>query len=408
MSLTRLVYYSAVISGYAAFVGWLIAEMLFFRSDAANGLGTAVSVAAIVGGMIGLGLSLVAGMSNFQWSQLLRRGLPGMIGGGLGGALGGLLGNALYAQYPYVLSRVLGWLIVGLMIGVVDGLYERSKSRIRNGLIGGSLGGLLGGILFDPVLKIITSPSGMSSRALAFVILGLCIGALIGLAQVVFKDAWLTVLDGYRSGRQLILGQRVTILGQAEHLALPFRGPLNKELEPEHVRITRQPNGVFVVEDNHTKLGTRLNNQPLQHPTPLKNGDVIKFGTNFVRFNERASKDGSPIAAVMQPPGVATAAPPVPKRKSPSSAKPAADPINVAGRAAPAEANANPTPASPPLGPKVVRVAPSAPAPAPTPARPAPPSASPPPMPAPAAGHPAPAGTPARLSAPPPPRRKNS
>ena len=128
---------------------------------------------------------------------------------------------------------------MGLGIGAVDGLYERSNSKIRNGLIGGGIGGLLGGLLFDPIQNLITSQSGMSSRATAFVILGICIGAMIGFTQVVLKEAWLTVLDGYRAGRQLILGQVVTYLGRGDHLPLPFLGPMNLELETEHVKITR-------------------------------------------------------------------------------------------------------------------------------------------------------------------------
>ena len=114
---------------------------------------------------------------------------------------------------------------MGAGIGVVEGLYERSPAKLRNGLIGGGIGGLLGGILFDPIFRLMaSSSSGMSSRATAFVILGMCIGILIGLVKVVFKDAWLTVLDGYRPGRELILSDAQTILGRAEYASLPFMG----------------------------------------------------------------------------------------------------------------------------------------------------------------------------------------
>ena len=64
----------------------------------------------------------------------------------------------------------------------------------------------------------------MISRATAFVILGMCIGILIGLVKVVLKEAWLTVLDGYRPGRQLILSEAETVLGRAEYAALPVHG----------------------------------------------------------------------------------------------------------------------------------------------------------------------------------------
>ena len=323
MSLIRLVYYSAFIAGWAAFFGWLVSERLFFSGGGELGMLQTFLVGGIIGAAIGLGLNAVAGMANAQWKELLRRALPGLAGGFLGGAVGGTIGDFLYLLG---LPRAIGWMIMGLGIGVIEGAYEKSKSKIRNGLIGGGIGGLLGGALFDPIQRLIATDSGMSSRAAAFVILGICIGALIGLAQVVLKEAWLTVLDGYRAGRQLILSQPLTALGRADNLPMPFLGPMNKDLEAEHVKIARRADGSYVVEDNHTRLGTRLNNQPLAGPAVLKNGDVIKFGANFVRFNERQRRSAAeaPAAASVPAAQVATAPPPPPTaRKQPPAPKPA-------------------------------------------------------------------------------------
>jgi hypothetical protein len=313
MSFVRIVYYSALAGGWGAFAGWLLAEILFFRSGIEEGVMQAAAVGAIVGAGIGLGLSVVAGLANGSITEIARRALPGLVGGGFGGALGSFVGDVIYSLLPS-LGRAPGWVIVGVGIGMVEGLYDRSASKLRNGLIGGALGGLLGGLLFDLIQKWVVRGSGMSSRAAGFVILGLAIGLLIGLVQVVLKDAWLTVLDGYRPGRQLILSRPVTALGRGDHLPLPFLGPMNAGIESEHLRIVRQPSGTFVLEDNQSKLGTRLNNQPVTQPAPLNDGDVIKFGTNFVRFNERRrSKGQEPITPAFQ--GQVRSAPPPPVRK---------------------------------------------------------------------------------------------
>ncbi|HVX14597.1 MAG TPA: FHA domain-containing protein [Pirellulales bacterium] len=372
MSFIRIVYYSALAGGWGAFLGWLLAEILFFHAGQAGGSVQVAAIGALVGAAIGLGLSVVAGLANGQLAQIAMRALPGVVAGGFGGALGSFVGDLLY---PY-LGRAPGWMIVGIGIGIVEGLYERSASKLRNGLIGGALGGLLGGLLFDPIVHLVAHGSGMSSRAAAFVILGAAIGALIGLVQVVLKDAWLTVLDGYRPGRQLILSRAVTALGRGDHLPLPFLGPMNAGIESEHVRIVRQSNGAFVLEDNQSKLGTRLNNQPLMQPTVLSDGDVIKFGTNFVRFNERRRKGGQePISPAFQ--GQVRAAPPPPPVRKPA---PAAPP----GPTAPPRPVAQPKPAAPsrPEG------IPPSPAPRTTggkpdkpPARPAAPGSIPPPPP---------------------------
>lgn len=317
MSFVRIVYYSALAGGWGAFVGWLAAEILFFRSGAEEGAMQAAAVGALVGAGISLGLSVVAGLANGSAAEIIRRALPGVVAGGFGGAIGSLVGDVL----DKMLGRAPGWMIVGLGIGIVEGLYDRSASKLRNGLIGGALGGLLGGLLFDVIQKGVVHGSGMSSRAAGFVVLGIAIGALIGLVQVVLKDAWLTVLDGYRPGRQLILSRPVTALGRGDHLPLPFLGPMNAGIKSEHVRIIRQSNGAFVLEDNQSKLGTRLNNSPVAQPTPLKDGDVIKFGTNFVRFNERRRNKGQePITPAFQ--GQVRAAPPPPVRKHPPAPQP--------------------------------------------------------------------------------------
>ena len=170
---------------------------------------------------------------------------------------------------------------MGLAIGSAAGIYEKSPSKCRNGVIGGALGGLLGGFLFDH------TGAGMAARATGFVILGGSIGALIGLTQLVLKEAWLTVVDGFRPGRELILGQTVTMLGRGDHLALPFLGYPGRDLESEHARIVRQTDGTFTLEDNRSRLGTRLNGQTILAATPLKDGDLIKLGSNIIRFNQR-------------------------------------------------------------------------------------------------------------------------
>src|SRR5438874_1507735 len=55
-----------------------------------------------------------------------------------------------------------------------------------------------------------------TALAVGLAILGLCIGLLIGLAQVILKEAWLRVESGFRPGRELILSKTDTTLGRAE------------------------------------------------------------------------------------------------------------------------------------------------------------------------------------------------
>ncbi len=370
----------------------------------------------------------MAGMANAQWKQLLKRVGSGLVAGGIGGAIGGALGDFLYATASVrdvlgeVLSRSVGWMMMGAGIGVVEGLYERSPAKLRNGLLGGAVGGLLGGFILEKGSSLISAgfrASSMSSAATAFVILGICIGVLIGLVKVALKEAWLTVRDGYRPGRQLILAEASVLLGRAEYATLPFMGRVDAdEVELEHAHIIRQSGGQFLLVDNNSRTGVRVNNVRVNGSVILKQGDTIKIGVNSIEFNERHRRDGvktEPAAGTPPAQRPAVQRPPI---QCPSDDDPFDGRAGTWRPPAAAQPASRPVlPASPPQ--PVARVQPPKPAAAPPPVRPAvpppqpqkPAAAAPPPI-RPAARLPAPqpqkpaavAPPPIRPAAPPPPR----
>jgi len=165
-----------LVAGWCAWAGWLVSELLFFGPAAQPGTFQAGLLGGILGGLIGLGLALLAGLANAQGKRLLLRAATGLASGCLGGITGDLLAAC-------GLPRGIGWLIAGLGIGAGNGLYERSMSQTRNGLLGGAVGGLLGGLIFDPIQGLIATESGAAGRAVACVVLGVCTGTFIALAQ---------------------------------------------------------------------------------------------------------------------------------------------------------------------------------------------------------------------------------
>jgi hypothetical protein len=352
-----MVYYSAVIGGWSAFVGWFIAELAFFG----GGAWSVIFMAGFVGAAIGAGLAIVSGLSNGQWKQQVVRSLPGLGGGFLGGAIGGALGDFLFS---FGIPRFVGWMIMGMGIGVVEGLYERSKTKIRNGLIGGGLGGMGGGLMFGVVGSLFADTGqGMASRAIGFVILGIFIGAMIGLVQVVLKDAWLTVLDGYRAGRQLILSQNMTVLGRSEYCPLPFIGAANSDLELEHVHIYRNDNGTFDADDPGSQVGTLLNGQKLSSRQSLKDGDIIRLGGNYIRFSERSGGGESGDVKAAPGPQKAVFAPPPPKAAPPKAPPASPAPKREVPKSPPAAPKSDPRPPSPPSGEGGIRPVPPPPPP---------------------------------------------
>jgi hypothetical protein len=340
MSLSRFVYYSAIIGGWAALAAWAVLEAVLLRGGSEFGAGTVTATGAVVGAAIGAGLNLVSGTANAQWRKQIRRAAAGVLGGGIGGALGGLAGQAMVAAN---LPFALGWVVMGAAIGVAEGCCDRSITKVRNGLLGGTLGGLLGGLLFTPVSH---AGSDLSGRALAFTILGISIGALIGLTHVALRHAWLTVLEGFRPGRQLILGQTATMLGRGDHLPLPLLGVAGRDIEAEHARITRTPDGRFAIEDNHSRIGTLLNGKPIHDAAALADGDLIRLGSNILRFSLRSGRGERAVAppAGAKPPSAMPLPPPPPGAtpqsppsapKVPTSAIPAKPPSQSGGRIPP-------------------------------------------------------------------------
>jgi hypothetical protein len=423
MSLLRTVYLGAVICGWMAFAGWLGAEILrqgVVLGDAASApgqsaasdarflgsrtLGAALSteknqtIAAfcLVGAAIGAGLGLSGGLSNWQLRPQIFRMLRGLIAGGLGGITGGWVGAMIYQTFAsgggaYWWVRPLGWMAAGGLVGLADGLFTFSRNRMRNGVIGGLCGGVIGGILFDPIGAVVARTSGASdpsfhfeitSRAAGFVAVGLCIGGAIGLTHFLLRHAWLTVLDGDRPGRQVILAGSSLTLGSDPGAGLPFLREADRTLLPAHVRIERARDGSFsllaaspgadadvtIVKNDHRETFS-LRNQGGKG-IALGNDFVITCGRNSIRFNEKSRRSDvpAPSAAPAPGPAPATPAPPLPKPPPVPQAQPApvpAPPKQPEAATAPPRASA-PAPAAPPKPVVAPTVAPK-PAPAPSP-----------------------------------------
>ena len=220
MSFKRLILSYTLCGGAWAFAGWAAAE--FLQGEAGRWFSVALTC-GLVGGALGVGLSLFTTPGNASWWSRAKRIAPGLITGVLAGAVGGSLGNLFFNTLHW--SRAIGWTVMGAGLGSADGLYERSPARLKRGLIGGAAGGLAGGLLFNAVASLLSTLPGGAGRATAFVMLGGCVGALIGVARVLFADAWLTVIEGDRPGRRLLLDESCGCSGRAEYAAVVLLKP---------------------------------------------------------------------------------------------------------------------------------------------------------------------------------------
>jgi hypothetical protein len=300
MSFKVFVYYCALCGGWAAFLTWAVVYATGITNLEPTAGGSYWLRAGLTGAVLG---TLIAGAIGAVDAVLnavgFQRGLRvllclgvGLVGGLFGGVVGQLLNEVL--RVPVFV----GWMLAGSLIGGSIGVFDLLRAflgnhdiraalkKTLNGVLGGVLGGLLGGVPFtflvggDTTLK--------SSLTVNLVILGMCIGLLVGLAQVILKDAWLRVESGFRAGRELLLTKDVTTIGRAESSDLGLFG--DNAIEKTHARILLK-NNRYLLEDADTEAGTFVNDRPVgAKPVPLRKGDLIRVGRSVLRFGERQKR----------------------------------------------------------------------------------------------------------------------
>jgi hypothetical protein len=294
MSFRLFIYYCAICGGWAAFLSWGIVQGVDFRGIANPYLRTAL-IAAVLGLLVAGALGFVDAYLNAVGAQrFVRVGIClgiGLIGGVIGGLIGQFLNSKLHAPF------FIGWILVGVGIGASIGIFDLLQAarkggdihaplkKTLNGIYGGLVGGFLGGVLFGWMFPNPYIPR--TDLAISLVILGLCIGLLVGLAQVILKEAWLKVAQGFRAGRELLLAKDETTIGRAESCDLGLFG--DNGIERLHARILLQ-NHRYLLADADTPGGTFLNDERIGKPTPLKSGDLIRVGNSVIEFGERQKR----------------------------------------------------------------------------------------------------------------------
>jgi hypothetical protein len=305
MSFKWFVYFTALCGGWAAFVGWALGRMLeterTFLDVGVKGL--------LLGLLIALALGVVDALWNLpsgRYAQMAQRVGVCLLVGCVGGLLGSLLGQTLYELTNNAFFRVLGWTITGLLIGMSIGVFEfvtalrqqrptkAPRAKLLKGLAGGALGGLAGGslsgVLGEAILAILHAEDrGLywSPTAIGFVALGMCIGLMVGLSQVLFREAWIRVQSGFRAGREQLLTKDETIIGRAEGSDIALFG--DPGVERSHARIVRRGDR-FVLENIGAASATYVNDTPVQGPTALRSGDLIRVGRSVLSFGERQKR----------------------------------------------------------------------------------------------------------------------
>jgi hypothetical protein len=189
-----------------------------------------------------------------------------------------------------MLSRGLVWAVAGMAMGLGQGIALRSKRMVLNGLLGGLVGGLLGGLLFDPIFELFQRRSaqfvgGELSRAVGFMVIGLGVGLMIGIVELLARDAWLKMLVGPLAGKEFVLFKNPTVIGSSPKADIYlFKDP---EVDPTHALLHAVGDG-YEVEDRAGSGRTLLNGRPVRR-AHLENGDQLRIGRTVLSFGIKES-----------------------------------------------------------------------------------------------------------------------
>ncbi|MBI2804972.1 MAG: FHA domain-containing protein [Planctomycetes bacterium] len=323
MSFRLFVYYCALGGAWAGFIGWFFGAVLA-PSGGVGYFGTVLRTSVqgmLLALVIALGLSFLDATFNVSLRQIgkvILRVFAAVFVGVFAGLFGSFIGGSLYYLAQKIeteaiqrifsaIAFIFGWTIVGLLIGLsicffelVTGLVTRKDfggafKKFVKCVIGGTIGGILGGVVASAaqfVGGVVFSgrdPNKLwTPTALGFIAIGACIGLLVGLAQIILKEAWIRVEAGFRPGREMLISKESTSIGRAEGSDIALFG--DSGVEKTHANIVLE-GGRYFLEDLQTPGGSYVNDQRVQGKTPLKTGDLIRVGRSVLRFNERAKRN---------------------------------------------------------------------------------------------------------------------
>ncbi|MBI4860088.1 MAG: hypothetical protein HY815_07465 [Candidatus Riflebacteria bacterium] len=179
----------------------LVAAMIGLTIGAADGAVCRLLRRAVLGGFVGFLCGFIGGfvcsiIANIAYAPLNKLAM-GQTGTGFGGL-------STFGFVVQVTGRTLAWGLAGIAMGLGQGIALRSKRLFLYGLLGGIVGGLLGGMLFDPIDFILLGqdkPSSHFSRMIGFLVIGASVGAMIGIVELLARDAWLRMIQGPLAGK---------------------------------------------------------------------------------------------------------------------------------------------------------------------------------------------------------------
>jgi hypothetical protein len=268
---------------------------------------SAILMFPLIAGLVGLMIGAVEGIVCRTWSRAAWSAaiglLIGVVGGGLstvaGGFIYGLLGLAAGNSDPQaglgaflfqMFRRGLAWTIAGMAMGLGQGFALKSPKLKFNGFVGGMVGGLIGGLLFDPINFIFLADDGVLgaelSRAIGFSVIGGAVGVMIGLTDMLTRDAWLKVAKGVLQGKEFSFSRTPIRLGSSPKNEIYLFKDLKVSAFHAEIRKLRD---TYEIVDLGSETGTLVDGVRVERAR-LNDGARIGIGTSEFQYFTREKK----------------------------------------------------------------------------------------------------------------------
>ncbi len=289
-------YQKSLLGGLGGLFGWGLMTVLVHVST-----GTTVRLYfkdMLTGALIGLALGACTGAWDglFRARSLRRIAAGARVGamlGLVGGLVGLVVGELIFSLAGGgLLPRAIGWGLFGALVGANEGVSKRMPQKTLFGAYGGLLGGLIGGSTYEStagLLQLVGCERNFAialGGAVGLVLLGLCVGLMVGFVEDLLRTAWLLFTSGRFEGQTRTLDPRkpATLVGRSELADICILA--DPAVAAEHARLVWADGG-FVLEAlggevrvKHIAGGEFV---PVQRHA-LSPGDLIQIGSSRARY----------------------------------------------------------------------------------------------------------------------------
>jgi hypothetical protein len=262
---------------------------------------------ATVAAMIGLGIGATDGIICRIPQRAIVGGLVGALVGFVGGLVSGVVANIVYMPLSSAAERQMGsgsatmqsvgfllqmvarmfaWTLAGATMGLGQGIALRSSRLIGYGLLGGIIGGMLGGLLFDPLDMVVIGADRVGAdwaRLIGFAAIGIAVGTMIGVVELLTRDAWLRMIEGPLAGKEFLMFRDVMNIGASPKSEIYlFNDP---KVAQTHATIRMVGDECEITARD--RVNPLLVNGQSVRTSRLRHGDRIHIGDTSFLFEQR-------------------------------------------------------------------------------------------------------------------------